>query len=261
MSLCALNSTASVFLTEVSINQSNPYVELFNNSIEDVSVKKWTLECGENQKILQDSIIADSLIVMDLEPSFFNGSAIVLRDEKGSVVDHLILDKNLFKYNSITSSLQRDSITISGDGSIIEELSAFSFRKQSKGEINSLKIEDRSVLNFSYNENTNELVGQFPVRIIDKFNENIVCHTIKLVAEEGKTLIAYPNPIETELNISSKGLDNTKYSILSTNGKIMKTGVIEFSLTKIDMSHLASGIYYLVIDEGEKKYTLKLSKL
>lgn len=65
-------------------------------------------------------------------------------------------------------------------------------------------------------------------------------------------LVVYPNPVKNELNIqfSSLEVENINVRLVDMQGRTMSTNVIDTVNTTVDVSALASGLYQLVISNG-----------
>ena len=79
----------------------------------------------------------------------------------------------------------------------------------------------------------------------------------KLYTQE--TINVFPNPTDNILNISyTKDLNITHYDIYSIDGKQLKTST--YTSNKIDVSFLRSGLYFLLLRDGNEIYTYKIQK-
>ena len=57
----------------------------------------------------------------------------------------------------------------------------------------------------------------------------------------------YPNPAVTVLNLETNISDATSWSVVSLDGRVAKTGMINTGMTTLDISHLANGKYFLSV--------------
>lgn len=71
-------------------------------------------------------------------------------------------------------------------------------------------------------------------------------------------LVMYPNPVETTLNISMLDNRNVSYKIFNLMGQSLKMG--QLNQKEINVSDLASGMYILEVNDGQKSITKKFSK-
>jgi hypothetical protein len=76
--------------------------------------------------------------------------------------------------------------------------------------------------------------------------------TIGLDELTQNNLSVYPNPASNELSIrSTESLDNVKYQIIDSRGKIVLVGTLN-EAALVDVSMLTDGIYSLLLDKGLK---------
>ena len=76
-------------------------------------------------------------------------------------------------------------------------------------------------------------------------------------ANNGDSILVYPNPAKNELNIIINNTVSFEIRIISTDGKIILRKV---NSNKIYISELPSGIYFLQIQQGANKYVTKFVK-
>ena len=67
-------------------------------------------------------------------------------------------------------------------------------------------------------------------------------------------LIAYPNPAEARINISTA--NSGKFRIVDVSGKVVKEVFVQDDATTVDVSELDAGIYILVNSEGTASFRL-----
>jgi PKD repeat protein len=71
----------------------------------------------------------------------------------------------------------------------------------------------------------------------------------------------YPNPFNETISISVDADDNTRFEIVSIDGKLIQGGQINNQLNTISTSELGAGIYMLnVIDNNGRKFVQKIVK-
>ncbi|WP_343618834.1 M4 family metallopeptidase [Flavobacterium sp.] len=68
----------------------------------------------------------------------------------------------------------------------------------------------------------------------------------------------YPNPAETELNVSIEEADGYSYKIINTLGQQLGSGKIAGNA--VDVSKLSTGIYLIELTSGDKKIVKKFAK-
>ncbi|HYW94387.1 MAG TPA: T9SS type A sorting domain-containing protein [Bacteroidales bacterium] len=85
---------------------------------------------------------------------------------------------------------------------------------------------------------------------------------IEQKGELNKLLFVYPNPTSDYLTLkvgkqAGKGL---RYQLLDVRGKLLETNEIDNSETSIDVSHLATGTYFLNVSNSKNKVVFKIIK-
>lgn len=71
----------------------------------------------------------------------------------------------------------------------------------------------------------------------------------------------YPNPFNESIFVSLNELENTRFEIVSIDGKLVQCGFINNQLNTISTSELGAGIYMLnVIENNGRKYVQKIVK-
>lgn len=119
----------------------------------------------------------------------------------------------------------------------------------------------------------------FMIRMQDEFNPYSMCilassdhpnpelhpslvltfDEVQQVSAEKLDLIIYPNPVfkETNENIyipnAMTRKQNSKYRIIGESGQLMKEGILPSQGNAVSLSGLDSGLYFLVVEYGEKK--------
>lgn len=69
----------------------------------------------------------------------------------------------------------------------------------------------------------------------------------------------YPNPAKEVIFINTKNTDSS-FEIYNLNGSLMNSGKLESGNNKIEIAHLANGIYFITIMDGELKTNRKFIK-
>lgn len=111
-------------------------------------------------------------------------------------------------------------------------------------------------------DETENRQGAMDCWVVKLENESIIYSDVsKIVLSNALTV--FPNPTNGKLTISAKGLNwvNARIIMYNTLGQIVleeKVNQINISEHTIDVSALKSGVYELVITEGEKAYRAKL---
>jgi hypothetical protein len=101
----------------------------------------------------------------------------------------------------------------------------------------------------------NATVVYYRLKQIDIDGRFTYSRIIALPVNSNKAIvILYPNPANTELNISMSNseTEKIKYQLIDANGRILKEGVKQLSAgansLSIDVNKLSSGVYYLMIN-------------
>ena len=85
--------------------------------------------------------------------------------------------------------------------------------------------------------------------------EEITAGLIETTAPAG--FAVYPNPVESELNVSISEENGYSYKILNTLGQQLGSGQV---VGAIDVSKLSTGIYLIELNNGDKKIVKKFAK-
>jgi aminopeptidase N len=70
-----------------------------------------------------------------------------------------------------------------------------------------------------------------------------------------------PNPATTTITFTTPAVHETKYSIIAGDGKNMLNGICDQEKTVLDVQHLSSGNYYLLLTTGTKVHKVSWVKL
>ena len=81
-----------------------------------------------------------------------------------------------------------------------------------------------------------------------------VCVTVSftgLANEPNSSIMVFPNPVHDVLNLHREKMSKAQtYHILNINGQQVKSGSLSEEHSKIDVSDLANGLYFLSVDHG-----------
>ncbi len=82
-----------------------------------------------------------------------------------------------------------------------------------------------------------------------------------VMAEEDNIKL-FPNPVKEQLNLilQKEIANNARYELYNASGDLLKAQPINTETTNIQMGTFSSGLYFLKVFNGEKTYTLKVSK-
>jgi hypothetical protein len=123
------------------------------------------------------------------------------------------------------------------------------------GEVDSIKFFMRSTDMASWGMNT---PGFFA---IDNFT--VIQPTYVGIAHESANIAAldvYPNPFGTELNIGHAFTSNVEVRVNDLSGKTVYVAELSASKTKLDLTALQSGVYFLQIRSGKEVSVKKIIK-
>ncbi len=82
-----------------------------------------------------------------------------------------------------------------------------------------------------------------------------------IVHEPTYEAIIFPNPTEDVLNIRTNSFENVSYALLDAQGKLVLQGSLSDVITPVRVHHLASGAYFITLNNQEHKLkTFKLIK-
>ena len=86
--------------------------------------------------------------------------------------------------------------------------------------------------------------------------------TINISETQNWNVDVYPNPTHNFLNVSwdNSIVSNMSYKLMSIDGRLILQGRGE-QFMKIDVTDIASGNYYLFIENKEKSQTFKIQKI
>ncbi|MEL7002559.1 MAG: T9SS type A sorting domain-containing protein, partial [Bacteroidota bacterium] len=79
------------------------------------------------------------------------------------------------------------------------------------------------------------------------------------LSDDELSIKMYPNPVVDQLQIELKGYGVGNYSIISSNGQVVREGQID-GKAEVDMSPLSSGYYIINIDHDEGTIREKIMK-
>lgn len=131
------------------------------------------------------------------------------------------------------------------------------------------EVNNDKIITFVVKDPSNSGIG------IDFYAKENLTNVPELVIEYSSTTLSvdtenipvsiYPNPVETELNISlvtaDLNIEDTDIAIYTLNGqKLLQTKADSYQVS-LDLSNLNKGVYILMITDKEKKITKKIIKL
>jgi hypothetical protein len=67
----------------------------------------------------------------------------------------------------------------------------------------------------------------------------------------------YPNPTTNEIKVRARNHNHNRYSILSVNGEELLTGLLNESMTTINLNGLSSGMYLVQVGRSVRKFSIR----
>ena len=111
-------------------------------------------------------------------------------------------------------------------------------------------------ITWTVGETITETITGSSVILTQGFNQgDLIITVIKDADENNLTLKVFPNPASDRVTISSgiTGIDNLRYVLIDTNGKILINNRLLFPESQFSVSHLKPAIYFLKIFDGRKE--------
>jgi hypothetical protein len=79
-------------------------------------------------------------------------------------------------------------------------------------------------------------------------------------AGEGVNIQLYPNPFDEELSIDFKGIPSLDVKLFGASGKLIQEFNYQEGVSKMNLSHLSNGVYYLKASKNNFETTIKIIK-
>lgn len=86
---------------------------------------------------------------------------------------------------------------------------------------------------------------------------NTICETLSISQLHLSQVQLYPNPVKETLHVSTK-IQAQNIFVYNVMGKRVKSILPDMQTQTYDVSDLASGIYFIVIETSEQSYTYKI---
>lgn len=105
--------------------------------------------------------------------------------------------------------------------------------------------------------------GQIDSGVQQGFDEEVSESNMQVIDSVALDIIAYPNPVVNLLYVDkgNQEFDNLFYQVFDFGGKLIKKGTLESSISEIQLNHVRSGLYLLlVLENDETIYSLKIIK-
>ena len=104
-----------------------------------------------------------------------------------------------------------------------------------------------------FNCNTGRSLFSLKSNIID----NLVTSSIETVTDFDGSI--YPNPVQDQVTITLK--EDMQMIVYSLNGQLFLSENLEQGINQVSTSHLQSGVYYIELMSGAKRYTQRIVKM
>lgn len=104
--------------------------------------------------------------------------------------------------------------------------------------------------------------GEVPTQLCNSIWEKlnaVMCSTTSTdeINKSKEIILIFPNPANTEINIVLPSNDSTKIEISNAMGQLI---INDQNKSKIDISNLPNGLYFISVKQGQRSYTQKLIK-
>ena len=108
--------------------------------------------------------------------------------------------------------------------------------------------DSRGEINYEFTDKSPEKINYYRLNQIDFDGNNKYSNVILVELKKDNNISVFPNPTNDFLNVTALN-SNTDYYIYDKLGKVVSTGRTS---GKIDVSSLASGVYYIKTDKEDK---------
>lgn len=114
---------------------------------------------------------------------------------------------------------------------------------------------------YSFTDNISRTTGLYRIKVIESNGSFYYTHTVRLQTKATATASVYPNPASTHLTVDmhSKGTDKTTYQIFQSDGRIIKTDVLN-TVRTINIQDFAKGVYYLRLNTNAASQVITFEK-
>ena len=89
-------------------------------------------------------------------------------------------------------------------------------------------------------------------------NENILILEVDKISSEEMQLQVYPNPTTALLSIERGNTEQISILLFDNLGRVLMASESEQRLTQLDLNDLATGIYYLSVNDGTVREVYKV---
>lgn len=115
------------------------------------------------------------------------------------------------------------------------------------------------------------LISAFPIIISDSmininpvtnvFADSLNCiSSTGIAVNENKKIEVYPTVFSKEINVLLNEKTEFNYSVVSINGKILSSGILNSDVNKLNLSKLSKGLYFIKINSKDNNLCFKIIK-
>lgn len=103
-------------------------------------------------------------------------------------------------------------------------------------------------------DNQNRLWIHSAWQVLDLWEMADLSTSVQDVANESNPFLAYPNPVQNELNITINLKEEATMELFDMNGRLLHSSTTEHSTQTINMESMPAGAYLLRVKNEEKSY-------
>lgn len=157
-----------------------------------------------------------------------------------------VVSGNTVTANSLTVNITTPNTSIClGESTVLTGSGAFFYNWANGGSASSITVSPSAPTIYTVNGTLGVCKGSGTVQINVSSCTGITENTVK-------EMKLFPNPANTVLTLSfGEGIGSTSYTILSLDGRVVNTGMINEAEAGIDISLLAPGLYYMKPDDRQ----------
>ena len=206
------------------------------------------------------AMCVNDLIVQGAKPLFFLDYMAIGKiklNKMKKIVDGIVKGCNLSDCNLIGGETA-EMPGIYSDNKF--DLAGFSVGIVSKKKIlHKKKVFNGNVYKYGFKVTDKNLVVYNSDQIDVSPGDNL---SISLEEDHINAISFYPNPATNIITIKKPIFEESSYTIIDSNGKIVNRGIIPSKITQldIDISHLSKGIYMISLNGNQTSKTLKIIK-
>ena len=205
---------------------------------------EWTV-WGDSPVVGCPNHINQTQDIVDMDPlsSILPVELVELRIQKSASSNRLTW-KTLTEINNDYFEIQKST-----DGVTFESIGKVAGNGNSTREIKYSFIDERPSAGFNYYRLKQvDLDGRFELSYIVKVENKL--NRVKV----------YPTNIASSFNIEIEDAESAQYTIINNVGEVFKTAALTSEFNTIDISELASGLYYIRIESNSQSFVERIMK-